>query len=273
MIIDGHAHACGAYLTAQSITDYLAGNNVDKVVLVPGESNSSKTYNMPFLAEAFPKTNVVRWTNALTKLLISASGKAAEIQEGNHYVYELTRECPGKVFQFFWVTQSIRDLHNELETKYHRWKFKGLKLHQCWESFSVDSDHFIVTAWIAEKYDLPLFIHPLNAKQVKLLMRYKQSHPCLKLIIGHLFGMELFTDNGRRYENVFFEISTPQLISGFRLKRAINQLGYEQFIMGSDTPYGRDNLSLNIKRVNELPLSQDEKDAILGATMKYLLKI
>ena len=273
MIIDGHAHACGEYLTTQGITDCLDRDNAGKVVLVPGESQSSKTYDLPFLAEKFPKTNVVRWTNSLTKLMIRITGKAAEIEEGNHYVYKLARECPDRIVQFYWVTQYIRDFPDELESRYHSWKFKGLKLHQCWENFSVESEFFRTTAGIAGKYDIPLFIHPLNEKQVNLLIKYKQSHRSLKLIIGHLFGVELFTGNARDYENIFFEISSPRLISGLRLKRALNKLGHERFILGSDTPYGRDNLFLNIKRINELPVSQNGKDAILGTTMKYLLKI
>jgi hypothetical protein len=49
MVIDGHAHASGEYLKVESITDYLSRNNTDKVVLVPGELNSSKTYHLPHL--------------------------------------------------------------------------------------------------------------------------------------------------------------------------------------------------------------------------------
>jgi len=273
MVIDGHAHASGDYLKVESITEYLSRNNADKVVLVPGELNSSKTYYLPHLSKTFTKVNFVRWTNILTKTIINISGKAEEIKKGNHYVFELTRQCPEKIFQFFWVTQFIKDLYNELEAKYLIWKFKGLKLHQCWENFSVDSDYFRTTAELAEKHDLPLFIHLWNDKEVQLMIKYKQSHSNLKLIIGHMFGIELFFDKGKRYENIFFEISSPQLISGYRLKRAINHLGSERFILGSDTPYGMNNLNLNIKRINDLPISQNDKDSILGKTMKYLLKI
>ena len=37
MIIGGHSHACGKFLTADSILQTLNSNGVDKVVLVPGE--------------------------------------------------------------------------------------------------------------------------------------------------------------------------------------------------------------------------------------------
>lgn len=273
MVIDGHAHASGEYLKVESITDYLSRNNTDKVVLVPGELNNSKTYRLPNLSKTFTKVNLIRWTNILTRTIVNISGKAEEIQKGNHYVFELTRQCPEKIIQFFWVTQHIKDLYNELEAKYLTWKFKGLKMHQCWENFSVDSDYFRTTAELAEKLDLPLFIHLWNDKEAQLMIKYKQSHSSLKLIIGHMFGIELFFDKGKKYENIFFEISTPQLISEYRLKRAINYLGSERFILGSDTPYGMNNLYINIKRINDLHVSQNDKDSIMGKTMKYLLKI
>jgi len=273
MIIDGHAHACGEYLTVKSITDYLDQNNVDKVVLVPGELNSSKTYNLPHFSKMFTERNIVKWTNLVTRIIVNVSGKATEIQKGNQYVYDLSRQCPEKIFQFFWVTQHIKDLISELEIKYETWKFKGLKLHQCWENFSVDSDYFRIIAEFATRHDLPLFIHPLNIKEAGLLIAYQHNYSNLKLIIGHLFGVELFIEKDIKSDNLYFEISTPQLISEYRLIRAINYLGSERFILGSDTPYGKNNLYLNIKRINILKISQKEKDSILGNTMKYLLKI
>jgi hypothetical protein len=44
MIIDGHAHACGGYLTPENIIKTLDNSGTDKVVLVPGEPNSKAEY-------------------------------------------------------------------------------------------------------------------------------------------------------------------------------------------------------------------------------------
>jgi hypothetical protein len=37
MIIDGHSHACGEYLTSDSLIATIDKWGVDKVILVPGE--------------------------------------------------------------------------------------------------------------------------------------------------------------------------------------------------------------------------------------------
>ena len=87
MIIDGHAHACGDYLTPESIIKNLNENHVDKVLLSPGELNSHKIYPIPNIAELFPKQNVVKFLNATTKLVTQLTGAVNGILPGNDYVY------------------------------------------------------------------------------------------------------------------------------------------------------------------------------------------
>jgi hypothetical protein len=54
MIVDGHAHACGDYLTSESIMNKLDKAGVEKVILVPGELDSLKIYPLPNLARLLP---------------------------------------------------------------------------------------------------------------------------------------------------------------------------------------------------------------------------
>jgi len=81
MIIDGHAHACGEYQTCETITQTLNANQVDKVILVPGELNSDTTYSLPNLAKRFPKINVVKWTNGATRMMISITKTYKQIEK------------------------------------------------------------------------------------------------------------------------------------------------------------------------------------------------
>lgn len=57
-MIDGHAHACGELLSPKGIVRTLDANGVYKVVLVPGEHGSAKTYRLPNLARYFPRAAV-----------------------------------------------------------------------------------------------------------------------------------------------------------------------------------------------------------------------
>ncbi len=273
MIIDGHSHACGEFLKPENIIKKLDISGVDKVVLVPGELESSKNYSMPDLAKLFPSRNVVKVTNYLTKFVLKITGAIKQIPKGNEFVYNLTKKTSGRVIQFVWITQQIENPIEYLNKKINDWKFKGVKLHQCWESFSINSDFFRSIAEWTEENDIPLFIHLFSDKDVNEIIEYKQKHPNLKLIIAHLFGLELFLKVGLKDENLYFDSSTIQLTSTKRLMDAIRFVGAGNVTLGSDTPYGKENLEKNIERIKELEISAEEKDLILGGNMKELLKL
>ncbi|MBU1012447.1 MAG: amidohydrolase family protein [Bacteroidetes bacterium] len=238
MIIDGHSHACGRFLTADSIIKTLDSNGVDKVILTSGELNSKAEYSLPNIADLFPHRNVVKLTNYLTKFVMKLSGKVKDIPMGNKHVYDLTQKSNGRVIQFIWITTQINNPSDYLDKKRIEWDFKGVKLHQCWEKSSVDSDFFREVAQWAEKNSLPLFIHLSNDSEVAKIIGYKKNHPELKLIVAHLFGLAVFINKNFKDKNLYFDTSPFQLISKKRLIDAIHFAGADNIIFGTDTPYG-----------------------------------
>ncbi|MEN8137997.1 MAG: TatD family hydrolase [Bacteroidota bacterium] len=273
MIIDGHAHASGIFLKPESIINNLDKYGVDKVILVPGELESTKSYSLPNLAKMFPANNVVKVTNRLTKFVIGITGTVKQIPKGNEHVYNLTHRTNGRVIQFIWITQQMKNPTEYLSEKFTEWNFKGVKLHQCWENYSVDSDFFRTVAEWTEKNDLPLFIHLYSDNDVEQLIKYKKEHPNLKLIVAHLFGLEIFIEHNYKDENLYFDTSTIQLTSTKRFMDAITFVGATNVTLGTDTPYGKDNIKKNIDRIRSLDISTKDKELILGENMRGILKI
>ena len=126
--------------------------------------------------------------------------------------------------------------------------------------------------WASSK-DLPIFIHLFSKKQASQLAKYIKVHPKTTFIIGPLFGLESYVRAGINTDNVYFEISTPQIVSIKRLNKALKHFGASRILLGSDTPYGRNNLELNIEKVKNLDITVEKKDLILGENMRKLLKI
>ena len=273
MVIDGHAHACGNFLSASNIVRILNVNNVDKVVLVPGERNSARNYFLPEIARFFPNYDVVSITNRLTKIAISLSGTNKHIPEGNRFVYSLAQAYPDRIVQFLWVVLGKPKMLQEIKAQFSGWRFKGIKLHQCWDRFTIRSEVFENVVRFATKKDLPIFIHVDSYEEVRALIEFIVHHPETKFIIGHLFGLELYMLSGEKMENVYFEISNTYLVSTQRVNKAINHFGAHKIILGSDTPYGRNSLQLNIERVKMLPISEESKEMILGKNMQALLQL
>jgi len=271
MIVDGHAHASGDFLTPEGIIHTLDKAKADKVVLVPGEINRSTAMTFPNLARLFPRNNVTKFWNIITKLVMRITRANKQFGKANEYVYALVQELPDRAIQFYLITDDNQDITQELERKYSEWGFKGVKIHQCWYRISIDSRIFDDAAKWVEKNDLPIFIHLESDEEVRRLIVYKRKHPQLKIIIGHLFGLEIFIESKIRLENTYFDISTYQVTSDYRVMKAVKHFGADKILLGSDTPYGKDNLRKNIDRVRNLPLSQDEKNRILGLNLKELI--
>jgi predicted TIM-barrel fold metal-dependent hydrolase len=57
----------------------------------------------------------------------------------------------------------------------------------------------------------------------------------------------------------------------YRLQLALKHFGASRIILGSDTPYGNDNLRLNIERIKSLSISDEDKAQILGLNMRRIL--
>ena len=92
--------------------------------------------------------------------------------------------------------------------------------------------------------------------------------------MAHLFGLELFIAENFKDENLYFDTSTIQLISDYRFKKAIDFVGADKVLFGTDTPYGaKDNIQRNINRIKSLEISRGDKDLILGLNMKRLLNL
>jgi predicted TIM-barrel fold metal-dependent hydrolase len=272
MIIDGHAHASGPFLRAEGIVKALDAAGVDRVVLVSGEADSEKTYSLPPVARRFPNTDVVAWTNRLTRVVIALTGGVRHIAPGNEHVYRLSQELPDRVIPFHWVVPSRQGVLDELERLYDERCFRGLKLHQCWDRFRVCSENFEAVMGWAERKALSVFIHLYDRRGVRELIEYLRHHPEVKVIVGHLFGLDDYIASGLRFERVVFDISTHELVSTQRILKAIEHFGVQQVVVGSDTPYARDALRLAIERVRSLPLSHPEKDSILGENLRRLLE-
>lgn len=269
MVIDGHGHACGSYLNAQKIIEKLMQDNVDMVLLTPGQLNSSKVYKMAKKAEKKPYEDIILNQNKTIRFFLQLIRAIKQIPQGNNIVYKIKKEIPDKVRQCYWITkENWKDINRD----YEKMNFDAVKLHQCWEKFKVDDNWFEgIIKWIIEK-DIPLFIHMYNYNEVKKLISCIKKHPKAKIIIAHLFGMELFLKEDIKYfDNVYFDISNCYFVSKERIFMAYKRFGSKKLILGSDTPYGVDSLKHTINNVELLSITESEKNDILGENLKKLI--
>ncbi len=271
MIIDGHAHACGELLNAEGILRTLDENGVDKIILVPGQHQSGKTYGLPNLAKLFPNREVANATNALTKVVVRLSRSARYIEDDNETVHGFSQTSPDRILQFYWVMLRHGFDSATVGARFRSWRFKGLKVHQCWDDFDIKSDAFDELAHFAVANGLPVFVHLDGAAQAAALAELAARRPGTIFIVGHLYGVERFVSAHSPLKNVYFDISCPDLVSDARLKLALDHFGPERLMLGSDSPYGRNNLSRGIERIRALGIGEGDKELMLGGNIARLL--
>ncbi|MDD3165337.1 MAG: TatD family hydrolase [Oscillospiraceae bacterium] len=271
IMIDGHAHACGEYLTAKAIEQKLSAANVDTVLLTPGQYGSKTTYRLKNLAQRNPLGDVVSRNNRITSRMISLIGAIKQIPKGNEYVYQLKCALPNRVKQCYWVT---RENWENVQQDYERMRFDAVKFHQCWEKFDFEDVFFTKTVeWASEK-EIPVFVHIRDLAQVDRLIVFIRKHPKAIMVIGHLYGVELFMREEKQYfENTYFDLSNFYFVSQERAMLAYKQFGAGHLLMGSDTPYGKQSLEQTIQQISQMQISLAEREQILGLNLARLLKL
>ncbi|UCE06001.1 MAG: amidohydrolase family protein, partial [bacterium] len=238
MIIDGHAHSCGIFYHGDKIVNTLDELQVDKVILTPGQINDERNYYFPGIARLFPNRDVVLKTNKVVKILTLPAKLKNNLSVRNEFVYNLSRQHPDRIIQFIWVNPNISNMVEELEDKYNKWNFKGIKTHQCIDAFDSDSWMMYKLAEFAKAKNIPLFIHLYLKKDVVKFLKLAKDNPETNFTVAHLIGLEIFETSSLKSQNIYFDISPARMTSEKRIMKAINLFGADHITLGSDTPYG-----------------------------------
>jgi predicted TIM-barrel fold metal-dependent hydrolase len=272
MIIDGHAHACGVYSDVNSIKRYLEIKGIDMVVLCAGEPNSDKNYTYPMFSKIFKGQKLVYVFNKIIQTIVKVKHAVDFIDEQNKKVSKLQQSMPDKIINAYWANPLEVDCIDKMERFYSVNGFKILKLHQCWTPFDIHSSESIdIIEWATNK-ELPIFIHLFSDEQVSSFIDVANKYINTIFIVGHMIGVISMSEKLIN-QNVYFDLSAPQLYSELTLERAIHKIGYEKLILGSDSPYGIDNIEKTLERLRKLLLTENQIRCICGDNLTRILHL
>lgn len=215
------------------------------------------------MSNVFKSDKLIYVFNKIIKFVIKKNKLSEHIDDQNKYVYEIAKNSNGRIINTYWVNPLEDDCLEKLNKYYELYRFKIIKAHQCWNDFSVLNKNFIaVVKWAREKR-MPIFIHLKSKEEVLKFIDITNEFKEVVFIVAHMIG---FNEISARSEssNLYFDLSAPQLYSFELLANAVNNLGSSKFIIGSDTPYGKDNIKINMERLKRLNLSKEELENILS---------
>lgn len=188
---------------------------------------------------------------------------------------------------FFYTFGSIHPMAEDWEQELERIKSLGLygvKFHPDYQNFMVDDEYMIPIYRKCAALELPVTFHagydPLSPDlfhcQAEAAARVSDLVPEMTMILAHCGGMRDW-DNVEKYlagkkGNLYFDVSViANEIPRDQLLRIIKKHGTDRILFGSDCPW--DLPSNEINMINELPLSDEEKDMIFYRNALRVLKV
>ncbi|HEY96256.1 MAG TPA: amidohydrolase family protein [Dehalococcoidia bacterium] len=274
MIIDAHAHACGEFADPRKLTEILDKLGVDKVVLCPGLKGHTSAPIPPNIPISAIKQHPLYGRYFINPgIRFNYNFLLREKQDGNEFVYSLVEEKPDRIIQVYWLDPRKHNFMMKLENDFEKWHFKGIKLHQVCTPFKSDGIEINNIAEFCEEKRLPLIIHLWSDSDALKLLNVARDYIGTTFILLHLVGLEVITEQAKYMNNIHYEISPFSYIKKSRVQYAIDTLGANRIILGSDSPWDKGSLENNIARINSLNITNTEKVRILGDNMKDIFKL
>lgn len=160
----------------------------------------------------------------------------------------------------------------------------GVKFHPDYQNFMVDEERMLPVYRKCAELDLPVTFHsgydPLSPDlyhcYAEAAARVHELVPEMTMILAHGGGMRDW-DNVEKYlagkpGNLYFDVSIIAAeIPRDQLLRIIRTHGADRILFASDCPW--DMPSNEINMINELPLTDEEKELIFHKNAERLLKI
>lgn len=162
---------------------------------------------------------------------------------------------------------------------------KGIKIHPDYQGTDFNDIRYKRILALASEYDLVVSVHagfdPLSKDHVhctpKMALEVIREVRPTKLVLAHLGGNQLWDDveNYLVGEEVYFDtaviFSEKFRISDEQFLRIFKNHGKEKILFGTDIPWGSQGKF--IYKINELPLSEEEKKYLFEYNAKRLLNL
>jgi len=194
--------------------------------------------------------------------------------EVNRFLVESMEEAKGRIIGFLRVNPHLQDHALKSIKNGVKQGFMGIKFHPRNEAFAVNSEELVFPiAELAAKLGMPILIHTgepdtYGFAQPTLVGDLADSFPDLTLVVGHM-GKRLCEDAicvARWFENIILETSFR---SHRDIARAVQRVGADRVVYGSDIPFGVPEIEMLKVKVSDI--TPEEKRMVLGENMARIL--
>lgn len=250
MIIDFHAHIYPAKI-AEKASDTI-GQFYNIQMKYKGSPES--------LLESGSRIGVDRY------IVHSTATAPHQVESINNYIIGEVESHP-EFIGFGTIHPEYENYENELIRIYSA-GLVGIKLHPDFQKFPIDLREMDDIYEVIAGLKMPILVHAGDYRYdysgPKRIAHVLEKHPTLKVVAAHFGGYTQWEDSEKYLvgKNVWFDTSSSLWkLTPDEAMRMIRNHGVEKMLFGVDYPMWDHQEEL--ERFNKLPLSEEERDAIL----------
>jgi uncharacterized protein len=221
----------------------------------------------------FPDFNVSIDEQSLDELMLSCGlDKAIVFHPDNSLVQRAIASRP-QVFGLVWANPREPDCVKTVESYLEDENFRGIKLHPLLDGYHPNDPIVHPLADLLAERNLPFLIHtghpiftlPWSIEELA------HAKPNTKVIMGHMGHGNIVYINAaiagaEREPNVYLETSGMPMHT--KIKEAVEKVGVERVLYGSDTPFHRPEVEM--LKVKLSGLNESDQEMVLGKNAERL---
>ena len=242
-------------------------------LIIDGHIHAGYWSPQRFLGRGVPFAEVER---CLSECGIDGAVLTATDLRENAAVIEFINHAAGKRYWFFpWVNPAADDDLGFVRA--HRRAIHGLKLHPSVDRIKVTDSRVEPFIRYARDEALPVMVHCGRWQEMSsylLVLEVAAAYPDVDFILSHMGGdtpeLEMGTIDAVReggLSNV--HLGTEGVREYWAVQRAVDELGAEKVIFGSDFPLGHPRMYLGV--IDALKITEGQRDLVLGGNIFRLV--
>lgn len=202
--------------------------------------------------------------------------KSAVFFTDNDLVRKAVKKFPRQLVGCVWPDPHQDSARNLVKKALNDWGFKGIKLHPLFQAFLPNDDIVHPIMEEARRAKAPVLIHtghspfslPWSVGELAETFR-DVNIVMLHMGDGHGLYIQAAINTAKKYDNTYLETSAMPMVN--KVKEAVDVLGKERVMYGSDTPFGLP--PVEIAKMTSVDLTKDEFDHVFYLNAKRILNL
>ena len=210
----------------------------------------------------------------LGKMDAAGVEKAVLFAPDNAQVRAAVTAHPTRFVGYVWPNPHDKGALSLVMDAVKRWGFRGIKLHPLIHAFLPTDEEVLPLIEFARKEKIPVAIHsghpPFSLPwSIGELAELYPEVRVVMLHMGHAHGVyiQAAINTAKKYDNIILETSGVSMHS--KIKEAVDEVGEQRVVFGSDYPFH--DYSVELQKVRVAGLTEAQRELVLYENAKTLL--